>query len=570
MLAACASADAPALPAPPAWLVDECRVLEPPPLDERRHVLREEAGLLLDRLLVRVARGRGAIDVAMGEALAALSIGDRALQLGYSKVGDYARERLDLAPRTAQAMVRLARALRERPLLRAAVLSGQVSARKAQTILPLAVGVAEADWTTRATAETVRALQAAARAHAPRRDGDEVQGDDEWERIDLALPPEGRAVVDGALALAGDILGASAPRWRRIEAMCQEYLGGHPVEPHPDDERGDRVPRSETAAIEEALELEFEKWQWLDALHANGPSDRGPGGAVPAQVPGSAEGPFTDVRALDADVRRLAAMRAEWDALLGHLAMLVQWCGLWRDMKFGSFAHYCSERLGMSGRAVQQRTALERRLYALPPLREAMRSGRVSYEKARLVAAIADEATLPAWLAQAERSTCVALRRLVDAAEDAQTCARHELSLRVPTRVGALVRAAFRAAREVAGRWLTPGECLVLVAAHFVASQGTIPRRRTRSARAIARDQGLCQVPGCSRTADHAHHIQRRSAGGSDDPHNLVGMCAPHHLHGVHAGYLRVRGRAPDRLVWELGRGWDGAPLEVFEPGLAA
>src|SRR5207237_10776238 len=34
---------------------------------------------------------------------------------------------------------------------------------------------------------------------------------------------------------------------------------------------------------------------------------------------------------------------------------------------------------------------------------------------------------------------------------------------------------------------------------------------------------------------------------------NLVSLCAAHHLHGVHLGYIRVRGRAPDRLRWELG-----------------
>jgi hypothetical protein len=317
----------------------------------------------------------------------------------------------------------------------------------------------------------------------------------------------------------------------------------------------------------------MERWAWLDAIHA---SKKGPWVVTPpdeiddpdgaaAPVPDSSEEPYVDVRRLDEDLRRLAAMRAGWDALLGHLAMLLQGCGLWRDLGFATFTHYCSERLGMSGRAVQQRTALERRLYALPALREAMKAGRVSYEKARLVAAIADEGTLPGWIAQAEKATCIALRRLVEAEEDAQMCARRELAWRVPSRVATLVRAAFRAAREAEGRWLTPGECLLRVAAHFVATwEGAVPDRRTRSAKVRARDLGLCQVPVCSRAADHSHHILRRSAGGSDEPWNQIALCAAHHLHGVHAGYVKVAGRAPDGLTWELGRGWDGAPLEVF------
>ena len=95
------------------------------------------------------------------------------------------------------------------------------------------------------------------------------------------------------------------------------------------------------------------------------------------------------------------------------------------------------------------------------------------------------EATHPAGIAQAERSTCIALRRPVDAADDARTCARRELTLCVPTRVPA--------AQDTRGAGRRPGP-------------GALPGARVQ----------------------------------------------------------------PDGLVWELGRGWDGAPLEVFEPGLAA
>jgi 5-methylcytosine-specific restriction endonuclease McrA len=56
-----------------------------------------------------------------------------------------------------------------------------------------------------------------------------------------------------------------------------------------------------------------------------------------------------------------------------------------------------------------------------------------------------------------------------------------------------------------------------------------------------------------TRTAAHAHHVLYRSHGGGDEPENLVALCAAHHLHGVHRGYVRVHGRAPDGLRWELG-----------------
>ena len=59
-----------------------------------------------------MARSSGAIDVAMGERLAALCSGDGPMRLGSSGIGDYARENLSIAGRTAFGIARLARKLR--------------------------------------------------------------------------------------------------------------------------------------------------------------------------------------------------------------------------------------------------------------------------------------------------------------------------------------------------------------------------------------------------------------------------------------------------------------------------
>ena len=113
-------------------LAAEAWVLEPPPPHERKSVLRDEAAFLLDRLLTSVARGHGALEIAIGRGLSALAEGDNSLRLGFSSIGDYARERLGIAAGTAQKLARLSRALRERPLLWEAVRRGEVSARKAE------------------------------------------------------------------------------------------------------------------------------------------------------------------------------------------------------------------------------------------------------------------------------------------------------------------------------------------------------------------------------------------------------------------------------------------------------
>ncbi len=615
-------------------------------------MLRNEAGLLVDRLLIRVARGRGALDIAIGEGLASLAERDRALRLGFSGIGDYARERLGIAGRTAQVMAQLARELRARPLLAAAVRSGQVSARKATAILAVARGADEAQWVERARAETVRALEVAAREERGRRTGmgnatrnammvlaaaadgeaaagpdpetaigtltattttratattdtsatetptttttttltpttratatttatitstdntpktdaetapvtdDTADTDDPWERVYIRVEPAGRARVDEALDLAGKLLGATSPKWQRVETLCQEYLGAHPVPDGCEEELiSARVPEW-LPRVKELLEKEMDSWRFLDRCHAIHLADHGtePWTGITGEA---APGPTSsNPGKLDAELRRLVALRDRWDEVLGHLALLLKMLGLWRDMKFATFGQYCAERLGMAESTVAQRIALERKLYGLPALREAMREGRISYEKARVVARHANADTEAALIARAEADTCIALRRELDDERDAEARKRapEDLHLAMPSRVAGLLRSACGAAQEVAkhktGLWTPPGECLVRVADHFIDTWKEVLRERsTPQKRALARDKGFCQVPGCSRAAVHAHHLTFRSAGGTDEPENLVSLCAAHHLHGIHAGYLRVTGLAPDRLTWAV------------------
>ena len=98
------------------------------------------------------------------------------------------------------------------------------------------------------------------------------------------------------------------------------------------------------------------------------------------------------------------------------------------------------------------------------------------------------------------------------------------------------------------------GPCLVAIARHFLEVwKPLVKQRRTQSQRVRERDLGNCQVPMCSRRAAHAHHVDPRSHLGPGIDPNLVGICSCHHLRGVHGGYIRVSGTAPNGLVWELG-----------------
>jgi hypothetical protein len=225
---------------------------------------------------------------------------------------------------------------------------------------------------------------------------------------------------------------------------------------------------------------------------------------------------------------------------------------LWKVAGFADFSQYCAERLGLAARTVEQRAALERRIWEAPALRAARDAG-VAYEKLRLLARLPD-GEIEEWVTRARALTRVELAAALVDREETQTRAARLLGARVPERVALLLQAAFRAARAVEGRLIGDGACLVRVARHFVDTwRGHAKKARTRSQKVRDRDLGRCQVPGCTRRACHAHHIVPRSRGGSDDPWNLVALCALHHLVGIHGGYIRVRGRAPDRLFWEIG-----------------
>jgi 5-methylcytosine-specific restriction endonuclease McrA len=333
--------------------------------------------------------------------------------------------------------------------------------------------------------------------------------------------------------------------------MAQEFVGEHPLEAgddggglaggafRPDPARLDRLAQR--------LEEETERWSYLSR---------------PAEVPA----PDVDFGALGSAeeihgcLLELAGRRAAWDRVFGYCAYVVRRTGLWRLAGFASFAHYCAERLGLGARTVEQRAGLERRIWQVPALRAA-RDGGLSYEKVRLLSRLPDR-EIGAWVARAGALTCVELRAALEERDDAQLRAARVLRARVPDRVGLLLQAAFRAVRAVEGRLLDDGRCLVLVARHFVETwRPYVKKARTVSQKVRERDLGRCQVPGCSRRAVHAHHVVPRSRGGGDEPENLVALCACHHLRGVHGGYVRVRGRAPGGLAWEVGPRHDPVDL---------
>ena len=313
-------------------------------------------------------------------------------------------------------------------------------------------------------------------------------------------------------------------------------------------------PRNPFANMEARLEVETQQWACLPTV-------------PDSFVPDAAFEETASAEEIDAELHRLAAMRSSWDDALGHAALAVKASGMWAILGFATYEHYCAERLGLAARAAEQRAALERRLWQVPALREALLSRQLSYEQVRLLSRLPDP-DIPAWIPRARELTCIELRRALERNEDTQLRAAGSFAAPLPRRIALTLFSAFRAVRAVENPLWDDGRCLVAIARHFLETwKPAVKKRRTRSQRIRERDLGNCQVPMCSRKAAHAHHVQSRAQLGPNEDPNLVGTCPCHHLRGLHQGYVRVSGTAPNGLVWELGgKVWMG-PERWREPG---
>jgi len=118
------------------------------------------------------------------------------------------------------------------------------------------------------------------------------------------------------------------------------------------------------------------------------------------------------------------------------------------------------------------------------------------------------------------------------------------------------------------GRPSSAGEALDAMLEHAFESwqlpNGCVPRAH----RVFERDGWRCTVPGCSSRRNlHDHHVEFRSAGGSDALDNRTSLCAWHHQRGVHEGLVRCRGRAPGALRFDLGLRRGLPPLARYRSG---
>ena len=515
-----------------------------PPTDTDPLYPTQRRALELDAALVRLARSQGAVELAIGETLLQLFEGDRLLRLGFARRSDYAREKLGVPARTMYQWARLARALRERPVLRAAVVTGFVTPAKALAVTDRATGPDERKWTALAMS-------------CKRRELDDGEADPfGFESFLLRMTPQQQDRLDRAMAVAQQVWGYGAAPWQLREAMCQEWLSttGAWMPALPPD-NGKPEPPTLPELDEQAVLFQLAQVELATKLVA--------------EPEACTE---TDPFALHRRVERLLEARKGFDAAFGVLALRVADENVRETLGYRSLDDYVRERLGMSLRVFRERVWLERRMSALPELRAALASGQLTYSKALLVARDAKPEDVAGRVQEAADTTWQQTERESTERERVRNRAAGVRRLWGPKDASETVVLAILSAqawwKERIGGEIDAGEALAVIADHFAEVWKEHVRRQRVSlgyrVEVVERAEGKCAVPGCGRPVRHVHHLVFRSQGGCDTPANEIGLCVAHHLHGVHAGLLLVSGRGGERLAWQLGLDARGVPLEEW------
>jgi hypothetical protein len=316
-----------------------------------------------------------------------------------------------------------------------------------------------------------------------------------------------------------------------------------------------------------------------------------------------------DAFALDARLRGAVALEQRLEARMGPLLLALAEGRLYRPAGFANLETHARECLGLSPRKVRALLRLERAGRRCPALAAAFREGLLSWVKAHALVPVALVAGAPhrEWIAWARRVTVRRAEDEVDRAlvafemgaplfpgppdgaavldmdRERQMGARRKRSGRDPNETErpffiapqpvarffrAVICSVRRQIERVTGRLPTEGEAFEAMLDHALEAWGHPHAKVRREHRVFERDGWRCTVPGCSSYRNlHDHHIRYRSAGGSDALSNRTTLCAWHHQRGVHAGRVRICGRAPEGLRIELGLRAGQPPLVAYRSG---
>jgi hypothetical protein len=181
----------------------------------------------VDRQLRRVAKAQASLDAEELRWLARAQELELHRELGMASMLEYVERALGYGPKAGHERLRVARELKELPLLRAALEQGQVSFSAARELSRKVTPTTEGAWLEAVRGKCLREIEDLLSGHKKGdRPGDPVDPDLQLRKITLELTPPTLALFREACRRLEDELGHHLTDDETMAAMCATVLGG--------------------------------------------------------------------------------------------------------------------------------------------------------------------------------------------------------------------------------------------------------------------------------------------------------------------------------------------------------
>jgi hypothetical protein len=573
-----------------------------------------------DLELRRLVQSETTARVELGHLAKVFLARQRHHDLGFVRIGDYARERLGISTSEFYQLASVATALTSLPSIERSLTAGTICWTKARELAAVATLQSQEAWlavAAQCTADELRSLIAhRRRSAAASSDSQSSASASQWSPTDdwspggeyerytspddddiddepamtvvIGCPQSLRLLWWDVLRLSCQAAGSDLAPWQSAEIIAAEGLSesGWPEDPFRRPWPGGHTRRS--SDVED-----------IAGTPAPQLCDRKARTQREHRVRMATRLDTSTAEQLDERMRAIVAAMQRIDADVGMLLCRVADERLHRRLGYDDFGAYCRNTLGISTRKARALVAIERtRRRTCSRITEAYRSGRISWLRCLVLLPVLTERTADAWIERAQRVT---VRRLADEVMwSRMACDAGVLPEPMPPALGAPLEKDIRAFVQFRGssaagtskrtkfgsvlldaeiRFRAPGTVaclfrwaifarrkpdepvwvgLLRLLEHVSAFWRAAPKHRDP---VFERDGWRCAVPACSsRRSLQDHHIVFRSQGGGGQRENRVAVCASHHQHGIHRGVLRTSGNAETGLDWEFGRRGGGGP----------
>ena len=526
-------------------------------------------------------------------------------RLGQARLGDYTKSHFGLSRSAFSELAKIEKRLAALPSIAGAFDAGRLSWSKLEIVVAMAGPESEAELVAFAERATVRQLEQELRRARNACVDDTQDKGERWQNFSRRVQPLVRAKFERAIEHCRTTAGARHARWRAIDWIAADFLAGvHPLRGSEWTERLEeydwkqglhgaaqpltpalpsQAPRAPSEGRGQAPPLQFvhdhrelsDEETFYDFARRDLEETSGgwslldwaiPRAELPPEITELGEGvdeatPHELHARILKVLRYLQQVESETAPLLRHFHA----AGGTEALAFFDCRHYLEQRAGLPARAFWRFAQLSRWARRSPELSSAWARGEIHAGHAKQIDRVLGTLPEQPWIRRAQQTHLPRFELELILA----LCGRLE-AMRCSTKIELLW---FRAPESVIWHWMAalkeaeyiapPGACAVELVLDSFLSQPL--EKIGREHRIFERDDWRCQAPNCFARANlQAHHVVFRSRGGGDEPDNLVSLCWSCHSHGIHEGRLKVSGKAPADLTWEVGCRPEGPPLQVY------